>query len=305
MKITLTGATGRIGRAVTAALRERGDEITVLTRDPARASASLGGGVEAVAWDPKAGPAPAAALAGRDAVVHLAGEDVAQRWTDEAKREIRESREAGTRDLVAGIAAAEPRPPVLVSASASGYYGPRGDEAVDESDPPGDDFLARVVVAWEREARRAEEHGVRVTCLRQGVVLDRHGGALGKMLLPFRLGIGGPVAGGRQYMPWIHRDDVVGLYLAAIDGGDAWAGPVNASAPTPVTNREFSKALGRALHRPAVLPVPGFAIRLLYGEMATIVTTGVNMLPRRAADLGYTFRYPEVDGALRAALGEG
>jgi uncharacterized protein (TIGR01777 family) len=301
MRITLTGATGRIGQSIVAALQARGDDVTVLTRDPARARAALGE-VEAVGWDPKASPAPAAALSGRDAVIHLAGEDVGQRWNDGVKREIRESRELGTRNLVAGIGAAGPRPRILVSASASGYYGPRGDEPVDEAAPAGSDFLARVVVTWEREAMAARELGLRVVTLRTGVVLDKDGGALSKMLPPFKLGVGGPVAGGRQYMPWIHGDDLVGLYLAAIDGGDAWSGPINASAPRPVTNREFSKALGRALRRPALSPVPGLAVKALFGEMSTIVTGGVNMVPRRATDLGYSFEHPEVGPALRSAL---
>jgi uncharacterized protein (TIGR01777 family) len=300
MRITLTGATGRIGQALVAALRERGDEVTVLTRNPSRAREALGD-VEAVEWDMKGGPAPAEALSGRDALVHLAGEDVAQRWNDDVKREIRESRELGTRNLVAGIAAVDPRPRVLVSASASGYYGPRGPEPVDEADAPGDDFLAGVVVAWEHEARQAADLGLRVVLLRTGVVLDKEGGALPQMLPPFKLGVGGPVAGGRQYLPWIHRDDVTGLYLAAIDG-DGWSGPINASAPTPVTNKAFSKALGRALRRPAVAPVPGLAVKLLFGQMSQIVTTGVNMVPRRALDLGYRFRHPEVEAALRDAL---
>lgn len=303
MRITLTGATGRVGQALVAQLRERGDEVTVLSRNPSRARETLGD-VQAFEWDLKGGPAPAEALSGRDAVIHLAGEDVAQRWNDDVKREIHASREVGTRNLVAGIAAvdAAARPKVLVSASASGYYGPRGDEQVDETDPAGTDFLADVVVAWEREATRAEEHGLRVVLLRTGIVLDKDGGALEKMLPPFKLGVGGPVAGGRQFMPWIHRDDLVGLYLAAVDH-DTWSGPVNASAPTPVTNKAFSKALGRAIHRPAFSPVPGFAVKILFGEMAGIVTTGVNMIPRRALDLGYQFRYPEVESALENALG--
>jgi hypothetical protein len=173
---------------------------------------------------------------------------------------------------------------------------------VTEADAPGDDFLARVCVAWEREAQAAEELGVRVVRVRTGVALDPSGGALGKMLPPFRLGAGGPVAGGRQYMPWIHADDLVGIYLAALDGAE-WSGPVNATAPEPVTNGEFAKALGRALHRPAVAPVPALALRLLYGGMAEIVTEGQRAVPERTLALGYTFRHPEVDEALRDALG--
>jgi uncharacterized protein (TIGR01777 family) len=301
MRVTLTGATGRIGLSIVEALRARGDDVTVLSRSPERARPKLPAAAGAVTWDPKAGPAPAEALSGRDAVVHLAGEDVAQRWSAKVKEEIRASREAGTRNLVAGIEQAEPRPRALVSASAAGYYGPHGDEPVDEDAPPGDDFLAGVVVAWEREARRAEELGVRVALMRTGVVLSPDAGALKKMLPPFKLGAGGPVAGGQQYMPWVHLDDVVGMYVQAVDD-ERWNGPVNVVAPGAVTNREFSKALGKALHRPAFAPVPGFALKLLYGEMSQIVLTGVNMVPRRAEQLGYAFRHREVLEALQATV---
>ena len=299
MRVTLTGATGRIGTRLVNALRERGDEVTVLSRDPERARSALG--VEAHAWQPESEPAPAEALAGRDGVIHLAGEDVAQRWSADVKRRLLRSRELGTRNLVAGLRAAEPRPGALVSASAVGYYGPRGDEPVTEETAPGDDFLAGVCVAWEREAAAAEQLGVRVVRVRTGVVLDRGGGALAKMLPFFRLGIGGPVAGGRQYMPWIHVEDLVGVYLAALDGA-GWTGPVNATAPTPATNKEFSRALGRALHRPALAPVPSLAIRALYGEMATIVVTGQRAVPERTQALGYRFAHPELDAAIRNAL---
>jgi uncharacterized protein (TIGR01777 family) len=188
----------------------------------------------------------------------------------------------------------------LISASAVGYYGAHGDEKLTEDAPPGDDFLAQVCVAWEREAEQAEPHGLRVVRVRTGVLLDKDGGALAKMLLPFKLGAGGPVAGGDQYMPWIHIDDVVGIYLAAIDND--WSGPVNATAPDPVTNATFGKALGRALHRPAVLPVPGFAIKVLYGDMAMIVTEGQRVVPERTLALGYQFQHPDLDEALRTAL---
>ena len=299
MRVTLTGATGRIGRRLVAALQERGDEVTVLSRDAERARSALG--VEAHAWQPQSEPAPAAALAGRDGVLHLASEDVAQRWTTAAKQRLLASRELGTRNLVAGLRAAEPRPGALVSASAVGYYGPRGDEPIPEDAAPGDDFLAGICVAWEREAAAAEELGVRVARVRTGIVLDKHCGALPKMLPFFRLGVGGPVAGGRQQMPWIHVDDLVGVYLAALDGED-WHGPVNAAAPDPATNREFSKALGRALHRPALAPVPALVLRTLYGEMAQIVITGQRAVPERAQALGYRFHHPELDEALRSAL---
>jgi uncharacterized protein len=299
MRVTLTGASGLIGTRLVRALRTRGDDVTVLSRNPEKTSSTLG--VRAEAWDPNAAPAPVVALAGRDAVVHLAGERVDQRWSDESRRAILASREIGTRNLVEGLRAAEPHPEVLVSASAVGYYGPRGDEVLDESAAPGDDFLARVCATWEAEAERAEELGMRVVRVRTGVVLDRRGGALARMLRPFRLGVGGPVAGGDQWLPWIHADDLVALYLAALDG-ERWSGPVNASAPEPVRNRDFSKALGRALRRPAVLPVPGAALRVLYGDMAEIVTEGQRAVPRRALELGYAFRHADLDAALRDAL---
>jgi uncharacterized protein len=300
VRVAVTGATGLIGSKLVAALRERGDEVTVLSRDPGKASAALG--VAAERWDPVRGEAPAAALAGRGGVIHLAGEPVAQRWTAAAKERIRDSRVTGTRNLVAGLRAADPRPCVLVSASGMDYYGDRGDEEVDESAPPGEGFLAAVCGGWEKAAQEAVELGVRVAITRTAVVLDPDGGALAKMLPPFRLGVGGPVAGGRQWMPWIHVDDIVGIYLAALDG-EPWTGPVNAAAPAPVTNAEFSKALGRALHRPAVAPVPGFALKLLYGDMAEVITTGRRAVPKRPVELGYAFRHPDLDEALRSALG--
>jgi uncharacterized protein (TIGR01777 family) len=303
LKVAMTGATGTIGRALVRALLDRGDRVAVLSRNPERAADALGTAVEAHAWsNPESEPAPAAALGDADAVVHLAGEPVDQRWNDEAKKKIRESRELGTRNLVAGMKDAGPRLRTLISASASGYYGPRGDEKVDESEPAGDDFPADVVVRWEREAQKAEEHGIRVAMLRTGIVLSPEGGALGRMLTPFKLGVGGPIAGGRQYMPWIHEDDVVGAYLFAVDNEEV-AGPINLSAPEPVTNKQFSKALGKTLHRPAFSPVPALAIKTLYGEMATIVVNGVRMVPARLEELGYDFKHPELGEALEQAVG--
>jgi uncharacterized protein (TIGR01777 family) len=305
MNVTLTGATGLIGSKLVRALRDHGDTVTVLSRSPEQAQASLG--VEAIMWDPLAGPAPAEALRGRDAVIHLAGEPVAQRWNDDVKRKILESREVGTRNLVAGLAAAGDGGAggvgVLVSSSAVGYYGKHGDERVPESSPPGDDFLARVCVAWEREADAAGDGPAhpRVVKIRTGVVLDKSGGALKTMLPPFRLGAGGPVAGGEQYLPWIHVDDLVRLYLyAATDA--SWSGAYNGAAPEPVTNKAFSKALGRALHRPAIAPVPAFAIRLLYGDMAEIVTEGQRAVPERALANGFTYKHADLDEALADAL---
>jgi uncharacterized protein len=303
MKVAVTGASGLIGAALVSELAGRGEEVTVLARDPGRARAKLGDRVLASRWDPISEPAPAQALAGRDAVVHLAGEPIAQRWSERTKRAIRDSRVLGTRNLVEGLSAldAGDRPATLLSSSAIGYYGVHGPEPIDEEAPAGSDFLAQVCVAWEAEARGAERLGMRTVQLRTGVVLEGSGGALAKMLPPFRLGVGGPVAGGRQYVAWIHRDDVIGMMLAAL-GDQRWSGPINATAPTPVTNRQFSHALGRALHRPALLPVPGLALRLLYGEMAQIVLTGVRAMPAKALVLEYEFAHPRLEEALRAAL---
>ena len=291
-RVAVTGGTGMIGRRVVDALRARGDEVTMVSRSAPGA----------VHWsEPTAEPAPPEALAGRDGVIHLLGETVAQRWTDAVKRRIRESRELGTRNLVQGLSrlAESERPEVLVSMSGIGFYGARGDERLDETADPGDDFLAEVVQAWEAEARKAEDLGMRVAISRTGVVLAPDGGALSKMLPPFKLGVGGPVAGGRQYMPWVHLDDVVGALLFLLDRGkDVY----NVAAPEPVTNREFSKALGRALKRPAVMPVPALAIRALYGEMAFIVTTGVRAVPTRLMAERYSFAQPDLEDALRAAV---
>jgi uncharacterized protein (TIGR01777 family) len=291
-RVAVTGGTGMIGRRVVDALRARGDEVTMVSRSAPGA----------VHWsEPTAEPAPPEALAGRDGVIHLLGETVAQRWTDAVKRRIRESRELGTRNLVQGLSrlAESERPEVLVSMSGIGFYGARGDERLDETADPGDDFLAEVVQAWEAEARKAEDLGMRVAISRTGVVLAPDGGALSKMLSPFKLGVGGPVAGGRQYMPWVHLDDVVGALLFLLDRGkDVY----NVAAPEPVTNKEFSKALGRALKRPAVMPVPALAIRALYGEMAFIVTTGVRAVPARLMAERYSFAQPDLEDALRAAV---
>lgn len=300
MNVTITGATGLIGTKLVEALKARGDAVTVLSRNAEKAARALG--VEAVAWDPMAGPAPAGALSGRDAVVHLAGEPVAQRWNEKSKQAILASRELGTRNLVAGIAAAEPKPATLVASSAVGIYGKHGDERVPESTPAGTDFLADVCVRWEREADAAAGLGLRVVHIRTGVVLDATGGALKTMLPPFKAGVGGPVAGGKQYLPWIHVDDIVGLYVKALDDA-SWNGAYNGAAPEPVTNKEFSKALGKALHRPAVSPVPAFAIKLLYGDMAEIVTEGQRAVPERALAGGYAFKQPDLQTALASALG--
>lgn len=275
MRVTITGASGLIGSKLTKALEQRGDEVIPV-------SLRQDGPIEL-----------------GDVVVHLAGENVAQRWNDAARERIEQSRVQGTRRVVKAINASAHKP-ALISSSAVGYYGKHGDERIDESSPAGDDFLAQVCVAWENEAKQAQS---RTVLVRTGVVLDQSGGALSKMLLPFKLGVGGPVAGGKQYMPWIHVDDVVGIYLNAIDD-PTWEGPVNATAPEPVTNKEFSRALGRALHRPAVAPIPSFAIQALYGDMAEIVTEGQRAIPRRTLELGYTFRHTDLDEALRSATSQ-
>jgi uncharacterized protein (TIGR01777 family) len=304
MRVAVTGATGMLGSALVRALVDRGDEVTALSRNAGRASEALG--LAAETWaDPEAERPPLDALRGRDGVVHLLGEVIAQRWSDETKREIRDSRVLSTRNLVVALGElpADERPRVLVSGSGAGWYGYRGDERLDESTPePGDDFLAQLSADWEAEARAAEELGVRVVLSRTGVVLSDSGGALKKMLPFFKAGIGGPVAGGRQYVPWVHRDDVVGATMFALDN-EAVRGPVNVTAPDPVTNKELSRTLGRVLRRPAFAPVPALAVKALYGDMAQIVTTGQRAVPGRLKELGYEFRQPDLEPALRDATG--
>ena len=305
MRVLITGATGTIGLALADGLAARGDQVVALSRDPERGQRVLGQGAEVHAWpDPESGPPPSEVLAGADAVVNLVGEPVAQRWSEEAKRRIRESRVLSTRMLVGALLALPPdgRPRTLISQSATGYYGPRDTAPIDEAESAGDDFLAEVTVAWEGEAAGAKA-SMRVICTRTGVVLSRSGGALAKMLPFFKLGIGGPVAGGRQYVPWIHLDDVVGGVMHCLDHEEATGG-VNLTAPKPVTNTELSRAPGHALRRPAVLPVPGVAVKLLYGEMAEIVTTGQRAIPAKLEGLGYTFRYPEIAPALKDVLSD-
>jgi uncharacterized protein (TIGR01777 family) len=303
MRVLITGATGTIGLALADALTARGDQVVALSRDPERGQRVLGAGVQVLGWpDPNRAAPPPAALEGLDAVVNLLGEPVAQRWSDDAKQRIRDSRVLGTRSLVAALRAlpAGAAPRVLISQSATGYYGPRGDAPLDEAASPGTDFLAEVVVDWEREARAAAP-SLRVAFTRTGVVLSPTGGALAKMLPFFKLGIGGPVAGGHQYVPWIHLDDVVGALRHCIDDELA-TGAINLTAPNPVTNAELGRALGHTLGRPAVLPVPGLAVKLLYGEMAEIVTTGQRAVPAKLRQLGYEFRYSEIELALKDVL---
>ena len=299
MNVTVSGATGRVGRHLVAALKARGDDVVALSRDPDKAGEQLG--VKAYAWDLKNEAVPKEALLARDAVVHLAGEDVGQRWNKEIKAEILDSREKGTRNMVHSIFETKPRPKTFICASAAGYYGDRGSEVVDEAEPSGSDWLSEVVARWERQAETAKV-GTRLVIVRTGIVLDADGGALAKMLPPFKAGVGGPIGSGKQYMPWIHLDDLIGIYLAAIDNQD-FHGPINASAPEPATNKGFAKALGHAIKRPALAPVPGIAIKAMYGEMSQIVLKGVRMVPGRAAELGYEFQHPDLGEALRSTLG--
>ena len=298
MRALVTGGTGFVGRQLLGLL----DRPTVLSRDAGRAERGLGPAAgRVIGWDPLSGPPPAEAFAGVDVVFHLAGESVAEgRWTAAQKARIRDSRVIGTRHLVAGIAAAEPRPRVLVSASAVGYYGDRGDEELTEASPPGSDFLADVCLAWEREATAAERFGARVVLARTGIVLGR-GGALAKMLTPFKLGAGGPLGNGRQWMPWIHVADLARLYVHAA-GTSSIQGAMNAVGPHPVRNAEFTKALGRALHRPAFMPAPYLGLRLVFGEFAKVLFASQRVIPQVALDSGFRFDYPEIADALGAIL---
>ncbi len=301
MRVLITGASGLIGSALCDALLARGDEVVGLTRDPDRAR-TRNPTVNWYPWRAATEPAPTEALDGVDAVVNLIGEEINQRLTDQAKVRIRESRVVGTRNLLEGIDASATEPSVFVGQSAIGYYGDRGAQVVDEETPPGEGFAAEIPVDWETAERHAEDLFDRVVIFRTGLVLTKDGGLLKQLLLPFKLGVGGPIAGGEQFMSWIHIDDEVGLILWALDDKRVW-GVINATAPNPVTNREFSKALGRALHRPAVMPVPKLAVAALRGgELADAVAGGARVLPRRAQDLGYEFRHPELDDALRSAL---
>jgi uncharacterized protein len=301
--VVITGATGMIGQAICRALADRGDRVVALSRNQRRAQDVLGGRVEVHAWaDPTGTPPPRAALSKADGVIHLLGEPVDQRWSARAKDQIRQSRVLSTRMLVAGLRELpeNERPAVLVSQSATGFYGPSDDTELEEDAPAGHDFLADVVREWETEAHHADEL-MRVVTTRTGVVLSPNGGALARMLPFFKAGIGGPVAGGRQYVPWIHLQDAVAAILLCLDHVDL-RGPVNLTAPQPVTNRELSRELGRELHRPAILPVPGFAVRILYGEMAATVTTGQRAIPSRLLEQGFRFRHPELAPALADVL---
>ncbi|MBV8369834.1 MAG: TIGR01777 family oxidoreductase [Candidatus Eremiobacteraeota bacterium] len=280
MRVTVLGASGFIGSHLSAALRARGDEVVEASvRDPARA---------------------AAASAGSDVVVNLAGAPVAVRWTEQAKREMRQSRVDATRAYLDALERSTGRPSAYVGGSAIGYYGTSPTAVFTESSPPGADLLAQLCVDWEAQTDRAAALGMRIAKIRTGLVLGTHGGILGKLLPVFRLGLGGVVASGEQWFSWIHVDDEVGILVHAIDGA---AGILNATAPNPVTNRQFTRALGRAVRRPTILPVPAFAGRVMFGQGAFMLNEGQRVVPQRTQASGYVFRHPDLDEALRSLLG--
>ena len=302
MRMLVTGGTGFIGRALIARLRRDGHAVVAWVRSEERARRVLGADVEVVRASGR--EALGAAVARADAVVNLAGEPVVgKRWTTERRRVLEASRVGVTRELVSAIGAASPRARVLVSGSAVGWYGDRGDERLTESSSPGDDFLARLCRAWEDAARAAEASGVRVVTLRTGVVLGPGGGALAQMLPPFRLGLGGPVGSGRQYFPWIHLQDLVSAIAAAL-GDDRYRGPVNGVGPQEATSRTFAAALGRALHRPAILPMPAPALRVIFGEAANVLLASQRAEPRVLLTNGFRFAFPDLDGALADIVGD-
>jgi uncharacterized protein (TIGR01777 family) len=302
VKVLVTGATGLIGSALCDSLLERGDKVVGLSRDPAKAGRRRPT-IEWHRWDPTLERPAADAFEEVDGVVNLVGERIDQRWTDEAKKKIMESRSTATHNLVQAIAGLERRPAVLVNQSAVGYYGNRGDAVVDErTGSGGESFDSEVVEQWEQAAHEIGSTGVRLVILRSGQVLDAGGGMLAELLPPFKLGVGGPLAGGNQYISWIHAEDEVGLILWALDN-DKVSGVLNATAPQPATNRDFSKALGRALGRPAVVPVPGLVLDLKFGsEFGAVLRGGQRVVPKRALELGYEFKHPDLDEALKDLL---
>jgi uncharacterized protein (TIGR01777 family) len=306
MRVFVTGGTGMVGSRIVPRLLQRRDTVVLLTRRPEAARQKFGDGT-VVEGDPGVPGAWMDAVADCDAVIHLAGENVfAKRWSDAFKKVLVDSRVLSTQNVVEALARwprnADGSAKVLLNASAIGYYGYHEDEELTEASPAGDDFLARLCVAWEEAARKAEAHGIRLAIIRVGVVLGKEAGALSKLLTPFRLGVGGPVGNGEQWMSWIHQDDLATMFLWALDNAAA-TGRINGTAPQPVTNKDFSRALGRALHRPAFMPMPVFALRLMLGEVADVVAKGQRVLPKRALDLGYTFRFPVLDEALKDLLG--
>lgn len=298
MRLVIAGGSGFIGSALVEPLLERGHALALLSRRPPRAGRSPR--EQWVGWQAQAGGDWEGVVDGADGVINLAGEPIVEkRWTEAQKGIIRLSRLSPTRALVGAIAKAKAKPKFLINGSATGYYGPRGDEALTEEDGAGEDFLARVCVDWEEEAKKAESHGLRVVRLRTGIVLGKGQGALAKMVPPFKLFVGGPPGTGKQWMSWIHIEDEVGLILFLAENPNAH-GAFNATAPHPVTMKEFCQNLGQALHRPSWAPVPAFALRLLMGEMADMLLTGQRVLPARAEQLGYRFKYPTLLEALES-----
>jgi uncharacterized protein (TIGR01777 family) len=300
MRIVIAGGTGFLGLPLASSLARDEHDVVILTRGAA--SPSGRGEPRSIAWNPNGDSGPwASAVDGAGAVINLAGESIAgKRWSALQKQRILDSRVQATRSLVAAMTKSAAPPPLLISGSAVGYYGPLGDEIATEASSAGSDFLAGVCVQWETEAMRAASDRTRVVCVRTGLVLERDGGALPPMLLPFKLGAGGPVGSGRQYWPWIHRSDWIALVRWALETSTV-SGPVNATAPNPVTNADFARALGRVMHRPAFMPAPAFALRLMLGEMAdALVLSGQRALPAKAQSLGFGFKYARVHDALRA-----
>lgn len=296
MRVVVSGASGLIGTALVPSLRSSGHEVHRLVRREATET-------DEIRWDPAAGELDASLLQGVDALVNLSGENLGKRWTDARKRAILDSRVQSTELLARTAAALDPKPSVLVVASAVGIYGDRGDEILTEESAAGAGFLADVVHAWEAAADPAREAGIRVVHLRQGIVISKDGGALKPMLLPFKLGVGGRVGSGKQWWSWIGMDDLVASYAHVLEGD--LAGAVNATTPNPATNDQFTKALGSALHRPTVLPVPGFAARTLFGEMGdAMLLGGQRVLPARLVEAGFDFSAPTIDLALERALAE-
>ncbi len=303
MRILVTGATGFVGARLVEEFHRQGHALVALSRNPDGAKHRLPLLEQAYSWDPLVELPPAEAFTGVDAVVHLAGESVVGRWTEEKKQAIRDSRVLGTANLVKTIVRLETRPQVMVSASAIGYYGDRGDEELTEESAPGDDFLAETCQQWEKEAGKVEWGGVRSARVRTGIVLGPGGGALQAMLTPFRLGAGGPLGSGRQWWSWVHRDDVVSLILYLIEHPD-FSGSVNGTAPEPMRQKDFAKVLGRVLWRPALLPAPAFALKLVLGGFSTELLSSKRVLPKTAGELGFRFQYPHLEAALCEALGK-
>jgi uncharacterized protein (TIGR01777 family) len=310
MRVVIAGGSGFLGIPLAWAWAEEGHDVRVLTRGlaPGQAQHEPGTGkpgITRVGWEPDGGAGQLAReFDGATAVINLAGTPIAgRRWNPQRKQSLRDSRVLATQSLVAALAGVAAPPPVFISGSGIGYYGDRGNELLTEESAPGDDFLAHLCVEWESEARRAERAGVRVVLLRTGIVLEKGGGALPQMMRPFRFFAGGPLAGGRQYMSWVHRHDWSEMVRWIVDTPGV-AGAVNVSAPHPVTNAEFSRALGRALHRPSLAPVPRFALKLALGEMAPAVLASQRAIPKHALSAGYHFRYPEIDIAFRGIFGD-